>query len=121
MPMIGAKKMNGKKSAPQTTETQPVLPPPATPAPDSMYVVAEDDDAAPPATAASESTSSGFRICGISPSRVTYRAARPTPTSVPIVSKKSERKSAKIHTIEDVTAAVPVSPPMLENEWKSKL
>ena len=36
MPMIGAKNMNGKKSAPQTTATQPVRPPTPTPDADSM-------------------------------------------------------------------------------------
>ena len=36
MPMIGAKNMNGKKSAPQTTATQPVRPPTLTPDADSM-------------------------------------------------------------------------------------
>jgi hypothetical protein len=36
IPMIGAKNMNGRKSAPVTTATQPVLPPELTPAPDSM-------------------------------------------------------------------------------------
>jgi hypothetical protein len=61
------KKMNGTKSAPATTATQPVRPPEATPEPDSMYVVADDVDEAPPATAASESTRSGFRIPGNSP------------------------------------------------------
>jgi len=66
--MIGAKNMNGKNNAPQTTATQPVLPPAPTPAPDSMYVVADDVDAAPPAMAASESTRSGLRISGRSPS-----------------------------------------------------
>ena len=68
MPMIGAKNMNGKKRAPQTTATQPVRPPTATPDADSMYVVADEVDAAPPATAASESTSSGLRISGSRPS-----------------------------------------------------
>ena len=42
MPMIGAMNMNGKKSAPATTATQPVLPPALTPDADSMYVVAEE-------------------------------------------------------------------------------
>ena len=36
MPMIGAKNMNGKKSAPATTATQPVRPPTPTPDADSM-------------------------------------------------------------------------------------
>ena len=36
IPMIGAKNMNGKKSAPQTTATQPVRPPTPTPDADSM-------------------------------------------------------------------------------------
>src|SRR6266511_192259 len=48
IPISGARKRKGKKSAPVTTLVQPVRPPAATPAPDSMYVVAEDEDAAPP-------------------------------------------------------------------------
>ena len=36
IPMIGAKNMNGKKSAPHTTATQPVRPPTPTPDADSM-------------------------------------------------------------------------------------
>src|SRR3954451_17251875 len=106
MPMIGETNMKGTNSAPQTTATQPVRPPSATPAPDSMYVVAEDDDAAPPATAASESTSSGLRISSSSPSSVRYPACLPTPTSVPIVSKKSERKSENAQTIADSTPSL---------------
>ena len=70
MRMIGARKRNGKKSRPQTTATQPVRPPAPTPAPDSMYVVADEVEDAPPAIAASESTSSGLRISGSSPSLV---------------------------------------------------
>src|SRR6478672_8477639 len=49
MPITGAKKRNGMKSEPATTATQPVRPPPATPAPDSMYVVADEVDEEPPA------------------------------------------------------------------------
>src|SRR3954470_6718990 len=101
--MIGAKKRNGMKRAPQTTATQPVRPPAPTPAPDSMYVVADDVEDAPPATAASESTSSGLRISGSSPSRSRYPACLPTPTSVPMVSKKSERKSENAQTIAEIT------------------
>src|SRR3954469_16076182 len=112
--MIGAKKRNGMKRAPQTTATQPVRPPAPTPAPDSMYVVADDVDDAPPAIAASESTSSGLRISGRSPSFVRYPAGLPTPTRVPIVSKKSDRKSANTQTIADTT-------PSFEKAWKSKL
>src|SRR3954447_8244009 len=111
--MIGAKKRNGMKRAPQTTPPHPGRPPAPTPAPDSIYVVADDVDDAPPAIAASESTSSGLRISGRSPSFVRYPAGLPTPTSVPIVSKKSDRKSANTQTIADTT-------PSFENAWKSK-
>ena len=78
-----------------------------------MYVVADDVDAAPPAIAASESTSSGLRMSGMSPSAFRYPAGLPTPTSVPIVSKKSDRKSANTQTIAETT-------PSFENAWKSK-
>src|SRR3954471_19790637 len=114
MPMIGARNRNGMKSSPQTTATQPVRPPAPTPAPDSMYVVADEVEDAPPAIAASESTSSGLRMSGRSPSFVRYPAGLPTPTSVPIVSKKSDRKSANTQTIAETT-------PSFENAWKSKL
>src|SRR3954466_11617864 len=114
MPITGAKKRNGMKSVPATTATQPVRPPDATPAPDSMYVVADDVDDAPPAIAASESTSSGLRISGRAPSFVRYPAGLPTPTRGPLVSKKSDRKSANTETIADTT-------PSFEKAWKSKL
>ena len=48
MPINGAMKRNGKNSRPVTTLTQPVRPPAATPAPDSMYVVAEEAEAGHP-------------------------------------------------------------------------
>ena len=70
-----------------------------------MYVVADDVEAAPPATAASESTSSGLRISRIRPSSSTYPAGLPTPTSVPIVSKKSARKSENAQTIAEMNAS----------------
>src|SRR3954452_7585706 len=114
MPISGAKKRNGMNIAPATTATQPVRPPAATPEPDSMYVVADDVDAAPPAIAASESTSSGLRVSSMWPSAFRYPAGLPTPTSVPIVSKKSDRKSANTQTIAETT-------PSFENAWKSKL
>src|SRR6185437_12606915 len=113
IPIRGAKKRNGMKSEPATTETQPVRPPAATPEPDSMYVVADEVDAAPPAIAASESTSSGLRMSGMWPSSSRYPAGLPTPTRVPIVSKKSERKSANTQTIAETT-------PSFEKAWKSK-
>src|ERR671938_454150 len=111
--MSGAKKRNGMNSAPATTATQPVRPPAATPEPDSMYVVADEVEDAPPAIAASESMSSGLRMSGISPRSLRYPAGLPTPTSVPIVSKKSDRKSANTHTSAETT-------PSFENAWKSK-
>src|SRR4051812_42574938 len=103
IPINGAKKRNGMNSEPQTTETQPVRPPEATPDADSMYVVADDVDEAPPAIAASESTSSGLRISGRCPSLSRYPAGLPTPTSVPIVSKKSDRKSENTQTHAETT------------------
>src|SRR4051795_1968414 len=112
--MSGAKKRNGMKRAPATTATQPVRPPAATPEPDSMYVVADDVSDAPPPIAASESTSSGFLMSSMWPSALRYPAGLPTPTSVPIVSKKSDRKSANTQTIAETT-------PSFENAWKSKL
>ena len=105
MPMIGAKNMNGRKRKPQTTATQPVRPPTPTPEADSMYVVADEVEAAPPATAASESTSSGLRISGSSPCSFRYPAGLPTPISVPIVSKKSARKSENAQTHAEMNAS----------------
>src|SRR5947209_7364618 len=114
IPITGAKKRNGMKSEPATTDTQPVRPPAATPDPDSMYVVADDVEDAPPAIAASESTSNGLRMSGMWPFSSRYPAGLPTPTSVPIVSKKSDRKRAKTQTSADTTPSFP-------NAWKSKL
>ena len=110
IPISGARKRNGKNSAPVTTLVQPVRPPAATPAPDSMYVVADDEDAAPPAIAESESTSSGRFTLSISPSLFRYPAGFPTPTSVPIVSKKSDRKSANTQTSAETTPSVANAP-----------
>src|SRR3954470_23791095 len=113
MPIRGAKNRNGMNIAPATTATQPVRPPDATPLPDSMYVVADEVDAAPPAIAASESTSSGLRMSSMWPSSFREPAGLPTPTIVPIVSKKSDRKRANTQTIAETT-------PSFENAWKSK-
>src|SRR3954462_8738861 len=114
MPISGAKKRNGMNIAPATTATQPVRPPAATPEPDSMYVVADDVSDAPPPIAASESMSSGFLMSSMWPSAFRYPAGLPTPTSVPIVSKKSDRKSANTQTSAETT-------PSAENAWKSNL
>ena len=120
MPMIGAKNMNGKNRRPQTTATQPVRPPTLMPEADSMYVVADELDAAPPATAERESTSSGFRSSGSSPRSSRYPACFPTPTIVPIVSKKSAMKSVNAQmTAERKASSVKASKLKLPSSARS--
>ena len=93
-----------RNSTPTTTDVSPVRPPSDTPAALSMYVVFEDADAAPPAAAASESTMSTRLMPGSRPRASSSPASPAIPTTVPIVSKKSE-------SITDSTTAIPVAMP----------
>ena len=90
IPASGEMNRQHAKSSPVTTEARPVRAPSPMPAELSMNVVFEEADAAPPPAAASESTSSTRFIPGSRPSGLTSSARRPSPSTVPAVSKKSE-------------------------------
>ena len=79
----------------------------------SMNVVFEDADAAPPPAAASESTISTRRMPGSRPSGVTSSARRPSPRTVPAVSKKSD-------SITETTTANALQKPSAETKWNEK-
>ena len=94
-PTIGEMNIASRNSTPVTTLARPVRAPDDTPAADSMYVVLLDALMRPPNAAPTESTSRTRLIPGSRPFASSQPAWPPMPTTVPMVSKKSESMIVK--------------------------
>src|SRR6266540_3907865 len=111
VPASDARNSAAKNSNAVTTEVKPVRPPSETPAALSMYVVLEEAFSAPPAAAPSESTSRTRWMPGRLPLLSRSPASPAMPTTVPIVSKKSESMTETTSAI-----AVPIATPLRLSE-----
>ena len=109
-PASGERKTQSRNSTPVTTDASPVRPPSPIPEADSMNVVFDDALAAPPAAAATESTSRTRFMFGSLPSSSSRPASSPSPTAVPIVSKKSDSMTANTGTIAAQNPSVAKNP-----------
>src|SRR5699024_10759484 len=92
----GVKNMAARNNNPVTTEDKPVRAPSPMPVPDSTKIWVDDAEPAPPAVTPIASTSSTRLSRGIVPSLSTLPASRDSPTEVPIASKNTDSKMAKI-------------------------
>ncbi len=116
----GVRKRARANRVPVTTLANPVRAPSPTPAADSTKLVLEEADAAPPATAARPSTNSSRPRCGTRPRSSSSPASLLTPTAVPMVSKKSVRKSVKTSSTTVNTPTCSTAPSRLNSPTRPK-